>query len=278
MSKVRRFGNYNKLSNIEKLLENTPVSFYWIGFLLADGHFSNEKDCFLSIRLHSKDKNHLELLSDFLEYKSKDKLKKAKDGCFGFSCGDNVLIPKIMDKFGIKNRKTYNPPDNLPNFSKELMLALFIGFVDGDGNIRNHYKYKTAELRVTVHSSWLNILNQMIDIISDCCGENIREAMIDTAGCANLSIAKSSILKFIKNKAIEMNLPILTRKWNKIDLFYKNKRELGLEREKQILILKTSDFSIIEICKILKVTRWCVQAILIKNNLSRKYKKVKKHD
>lgn len=28
-------------ANLQRLLEDTPEAFYWIGFLLADGSFSN---------------------------------------------------------------------------------------------------------------------------------------------------------------------------------------------------------------------------------------------
>jgi len=53
---------------LERLLENTPEAYYWIGFLMADGNFDihgyvNRLTLFLS----EKDKEHIQKFSQFIE-------------------------------------------------------------------------------------------------------------------------------------------------------------------------------------------------------------------
>lgn len=50
-------------ANLHKLLENSVEAFYWIGFLLADGSFSNGK-----IRFAIKDIEQLYKFGDFICY------------------------------------------------------------------------------------------------------------------------------------------------------------------------------------------------------------------
>jgi hypothetical protein len=45
-----------------------------------------------------------------------------------------------MEKYGFKPRKTYNPIDFFvfKDYDKELLLALLIGIIDGDGSIQSN--------------------------------------------------------------------------------------------------------------------------------------------
>lgn len=54
-----------KKCNLEKLLLDVPETYYWIGFILADGHIS--KNNRLVVTLSVKDKNHLIKLQKYLE-------------------------------------------------------------------------------------------------------------------------------------------------------------------------------------------------------------------
>ena len=66
---------------------------------------------------------------------------------------------KLCDKFNIKNNKTYEPMElNNYSFNKELLFSLIIGFIDGDGCINKVYKKQDCNLRIHLHSSWLDNL------------------------------------------------------------------------------------------------------------------------
>lgn len=50
-------------ANLQRLLEDTPEAFYWIGFLLADGSFSKGR-----IRFAIKDVEQLYRFGTFIDY------------------------------------------------------------------------------------------------------------------------------------------------------------------------------------------------------------------
>lgn len=56
-----------------KLLENSPEAYYWLGFLFADGHFTQSNRLVLSVSI--KDKVHLERFIKFIGIQSHIKIK-----------------------------------------------------------------------------------------------------------------------------------------------------------------------------------------------------------
>jgi len=191
----------NKQSDLSKLLENTLESYYWIGFILADGHI--EKETRLVVTLAIKDKNHLEKLAKYLKV---DKISLKNKQCT-ISPMDTRVLRKISTKFDIKSNKTENPPNMkvFHNLPANLFKALTIGFIDGDGCIKYQYKRKDVILSVKCHSSWLNILKKMFG-----------KAYIESKGYAISNVGKKETLLSFKEFIVNNNLPVLERKWNKI--------------------------------------------------------------
>ena len=220
---LKRFDNerYGDLSN---LLNDTYETFYWIGFLLADGSFSNTRIIF---GLSAHDKEQLEKFAKFIKYKQDIKIiyKKLKDKQFGFcslSVQDKIIVPQIINKFDIKSAKTYNPPQSINKWNRKLILALFAGFIDGDGSIIKKTNRKDAKLGIKIHSSWLHILEEFSNIIFNknyCC--------INKEGYAYLAIEEFPILRKLKLEILNLHIPLLERKWNNIDENYINKYERG---------------------------------------------------
>ena len=113
----------------------------------------------------------------------------------------------------------YNPPKTISYFSYEHQIALLAGFIDGDGCIRHPSKNrKDFILTIKVHSSWLNILAEFNSLI---CDKNF--CKINSAGYAVLTITNSEYLKKLKKQLLQLNLPLLNRKWDIIDLNYTSK-------------------------------------------------------
>lgn len=201
-------------STLSILLEDTPITYYWIGFLLADGNFgkTNTVKCTLS----SVDKNHLKNLQKFLNIKSLN-FEKNEAYCT-IKAMDTHFVPEICKKFNISNTKTYNPPNLEFIKDNDLLLSLIIGFIDGDGCIAK--KNKAFSLTVKCHSSWLNNLDFFAKKIN-----KTSNAKINNAGYAYFSVTNVDALKTLKTKSIELNLPTLNRKWSKIDLDYVKHKE-----------------------------------------------------
>lgn len=205
----------NKLkSDISPLLLEECLPYYWIGFLLADGHFGETN--VLKVTLSSVDKEHLYELQQFLDIENMQTEREGK--YLTLKTMDTKLVPKIRKKFDISNQKTYNPPNLDFIKNKELLLSLIIGFIDGDGCIAQ--KNKAFSLTVKCHGSWLGILDKFAKEI------NLEtNARINAAGYAYFSVSNVPALQSLKKEAIRLKLPILKRKWDKIDLDYVKNKE-----------------------------------------------------
>lgn len=196
-----------RAADLSVLLEDTCESYYWIGLLLADGSFSNNR---LRLALKKSDKEHVHRFGEYIKY----------TGSYGNSdisesvmCKDLLIVPKIMSKFNILQSKTYNPPTGLESINEDLLLCLIAGFIDGDGNIQKHSKRNDFFLRIKLHSSWIEVLNMFSVVI---CGNP--RAKINSSGYAELVISDTKILQALKKRITAYNLPLLKRKWNIIDM------------------------------------------------------------
>ena len=138
-----------------------------------------------------------------------------------------------MNKFGIPQNKTYNPPE-LGNISPDYMYCILAGFIDGDGSIQNQSGRKDFMLRIKLHSSWLKVLNMFSVLI---CGQE--KATINKQGYAQLSITDTKVLQGLKEKILSYNLPLLKRKWDIIDMDFVSKYTTAEDlRNKVIELLK----------------------------------------
>ena len=103
---LRRGYNEKRKSNLKVLLDESLITYYWIGFIMADGHIHGNKR--LHIALSTKDKTHLLRFCNYVNYV--DKVKERKVGKYShvkWSCSDFDIVGKIASKFDIKNNKTY---------------------------------------------------------------------------------------------------------------------------------------------------------------------------
>lgn len=219
----------NKKRDLSFLLSSNLEAFYWAGFILADGCISQNRE--LIIKLGNGDKSHLEKLANKIKVNVHpfERFTKGKPRNFvSISAMDSDLIPILSKKFDFKQAKTYNPPDFLyykSNFSNEELLALIIGYIDGDGCIT--VNRTNISITIECHESWLDFFNSYNNFIHDyfnCLVEN--KVYRGNRGSTIMKIGKRSIIKGIYAFIIEHNLPVLERKWNnmrrKLELKHKN--------------------------------------------------------
>ncbi len=183
------------------LLENSYESFYWLGFLLADGHFSKKRR--LVLCLAPLDEEHVKKLAKKLNCKFKYNKHLQPE----LSVMHTGIIGQLCDKYSIEQNKTCNPP-NLSTITGANLTALSIGFIDGDGCIKYQHKRKDVIIQIKCHSSWLENLQYMF-------GKSHIEKY---SGYAISYIGKIDKLKELKKFVVDNHLPILTRKWDKIIL------------------------------------------------------------
>lgn len=191
------------ISTVEKLLEETPESYYWIGFLLADGNFKNGR---IRLGLGIKDENHLIKFCEYINYSGSISRTPIK---VSMGVMHKEIVEQIQIKFNIQENKTINPPKYIvPN--NYLGLSLIIGFIDGDGNINKQYKRQDGLIRIKRHSSWFPVLCQFSTIL------NCAQPYINKQGYVVLNIAKHSSVELLQSTIKQYTLPVLIRKWSKL--------------------------------------------------------------
>ncbi len=209
----------NKLGN---LLLETNETYYWIGFLLADGYFSESNR--LKITLSSLDREHIFSFGKYVECNTvRSDFRNDHDVVREYvtiNVMDKNIISSIKEKFNINNKKTYSPPkiEIFRNMDKDKLLSLIVGFIDGDGCIKT--KSKSFSLTVKCHSSWLSILDFFSKIINPT-----SNGKLNAKGYAYFTICNVDSLKKLKKFAIDNKLPILSRKWDLINLNYLKNKE-----------------------------------------------------
>lgn len=212
---IKNMYHQQHTSNFLPLLKDNNESYYWIGFLLADGCLTRKK--LLKLSLSIKDLKHLEkfakLINTNILFTSKKWNDKEYLGCTT-TIMDLRYIDQFIIKFDFKNQKSYNPPsiEKLPK-NDDLFLSLFIGFIDGDGCIYSNTN--SLFLSIQIHYSWLEWLNCCLTRLKAISKIKINKARLYKK-YAIINIHNKELLYFLKEKTTNLNLPILERKWNKI--------------------------------------------------------------
>lgn len=218
-------------NDLSPLLLDSAETYYWIGFILADGHYNRPNG--FSITLSAVDDNHLRKLqryikSDSFQYLKNYNQKKHQQVRMCFN--DKNLGPKIAEKFNIRRDKTYYPP-NL-NFiqDKTLFLSLFAGYIDGDGTIEYsknvRRRIKPVTIRFHVHASWQPFLQWIKQQLIKHYSIDIADPSIGGDGYLRWCISNFSLIKQIKIDLDKLNIPLLQRKWDKIHNEYLTMKEL----------------------------------------------------
>ncbi len=218
---LRRNKRRNVTSTLEFLLEDTALTYYWLGFLMADGHFSKKNE--LRLGLSIKDEAHLRIFAKLINKNLHKTIEKKGLLYVYVSAMDNVIVPKIKEKFDINNRKTYIPP-KLEIFEKmtdDLFLSFFIGYVDGDGNVKHQTGRKDWVIQLGCHSSWKLIYKYFLKRLNRIfkCNSHTK-IFLDKRRLLRLFISTGVIIRGLKQKCIELKLSFLNRKWDKVDENY----------------------------------------------------------
>jgi len=228
----REFNEFKYSFSLKKFLYFDNISCYWLGFILADGHISKVKN--IQINLSIKDKEHIYKLEKYIGHKIKilEDDKKIRT-----TIQDRPTINEISKVFNWKTNKTKIPPI-IPEFIKgDKLFSLIIGFIDGDGSIK-----KNGNLFVKCDHSWNDILKEFY---FELVGEYKDFNFIDD--CSIFYILKWEILKNIKQKTIDLNLPTMNRKWDRINLDKITKNENNNIKKNKILELLKQNINIKEI-------------------------------
>jgi len=234
--KIKRYKNDERLADLNILLNDTNETYYWIGFIMADGHIENEKR--LSINLSIKDKEHLEKFKSFINFKNELTLgnNEGHDNV-KISVMDTKYLKKLSDKFDIKSYKTYESCNIKSIKNDDLLLSLIIGFIDGDGYIGNQTKRKDFRLTIKCHKSWLNNLKYILNTINRITYKNCNTS-VKLTKCKRYSyinVCDSCTLKELKKKMLRLNIPYMKRKWDVINFDYESRYETKRKNKSELI-------------------------------------------
>lgn len=217
------------MTELRKLLDDANVSYYWLGFLSADGTFNSKR---LRLVLAKKDAEHVVRFCNYINCENHQPDEKG----YRMSIQDRELIPQIMERFDLHVGKTYRPPD-INWMEGDRFLSFFIGYVDGDGCIRRQHSRTDCCLSIKVHSAWLKTLQSMVDKLGDIAGVACPSVRVDKRGYAVCDIANSVVLKFLKSKTRKLELPVLARKWDRIDENFVSRQEQAILNRQKVLAI-----------------------------------------
>lgn len=237
-------------ADLKALLLDNEQAYYWMGFIAADGYI-NHSVWRLKIELASRDKSHLQKLAEFISYRG---LFESR-----ISVQDKKTLPALCNKFNLKPRKTYNPP-SVDWMSNELFVPFFVGFVDGDGSIGYQYGRSDCLLRLQIHQNWLPCLSTMQQKLMILSGIAIPEPYKNNRGYAVLTSGNHTFLKWLKHRTA--HLPVLNRKWNKIDLDYNTLYERSKEHEVNVAVMLSEGWPQIKIAEQLNLTKSAISRIV----------------
>jgi len=209
----------SRMGDVSSLLLDNNITYYWIGFIMADGSIDHEH-LRLTVRLSAKDKVHLVRFGDYIHAEVKEGERFGFDKMFGY-CSiyiqDKIRIKILIDKFNFKQNKTENPPDDISWMNDNLFLSFLTGFIDGDGCIRKVYKRKDSNLRIKNHRSWISVLEQFRIRLEKIFDVKIKSSKLNKQGYAELTLTNIKLLSLLKNKIKTLGIPYMERKWNLID-------------------------------------------------------------
>jgi len=250
---------------IERLLEENQTAYYWMGFLSADGCFSDNKKSIyrgaISLSLCEKDKNHIYKFSEFIDsnvLKTIAKLNNKNFVQYTTNKSGVNFYRLIKDKFGIEKHKTYNPI--IKDITRDdFFISFLIGYIDGDGSISKDKRYDGYELAITVHSSWANVLNKWFkrcwELAQISPVFKIPKVIITKRyGHARIRTTNWRLHWFLKKHINKFNLPVLKRKWDKVHK-HRGQIERVINKKEKILNCFYLGMSTKQISNFLKINR-----------------------
>jgi hypothetical protein len=199
--------------SLDILLNDSILSWYWLGFIMSDGTISNSGN--LRVRIAEKDKIHLIKLGEYLQVDIGDvnpsgygKIINSK-AC-GLSSKDRIYGPKILELFKTTSNKTkYGisfDPINTTN-----LIPFLCGLIDGDGTFVLQRK-KLSSIRIQCHISWKDFYISVSNMLKSIF--NIESYIyLDSAGYCQLIINKHYNLIHFNKIVSTFRLPLLERKW-----------------------------------------------------------------
>lgn len=258
-----------KYYKLKKLMNGTAESNYWLGFIMADGYLTKNR---LKIGVSSKDEEHLIKLSNYVGYGNV--ITESRTTNFGtfmtsqLSIMDSDTIPKIRNLFGMSDNKKSHNPINLNQLSDDDLIPFLIGYIDGDGTINKQTNREDSVIRFHIHGNWLIVLDSIRVRLENIVGVDIPTPKITKYGNCSWQLTNSVVTTYLKKECLQLELPFLKRKWDRINENHVSRYVKSRDRLKQVKNLLSKGYRNKEICEELNIHPSTVSKIIKRNGLS----------
>lgn len=221
---LRKNKSRKVVSDVSWLLNGTNLSFYWLGFIMADGNFSDQGN--IRFYISVKDDYKVRELAELCKSKVHYRMSKSTGNQFvGTTVYDSKVCKEIFRIFGlVKGKpKTYHPPNLSCLSTDESFLSFLAGFIDGNGCIgsydvvRRGKKTKLNSLVLCNHESWKDTYQYINKRISELL--NIKYLPSRVQICESkcrLTYRSVLFLRSLNSKVMSLNIPVMERKWVKL--------------------------------------------------------------
>lgn len=210
-----------------RLVQESQEAYYWLGFLVADGHFS--KSGSIKLAISADDEQQITRFREFVRHKgmvSRTIHGGNRADMLTVSLYAPEVVLALQDSLGVTSQKTYLPPvvERVPD---DYFLSFFVGLIDGDGCIRRQRGRRDAIMHILLHPSWADTLNEMAARVYRLLGiaRPSPQSKLDSNGYAVIYFAYGPALKGLKLHASGHGLPVLHRKWSCVDETYTGNKE-----------------------------------------------------
>ena len=213
---IKRKIDESRKGTLEPLFSGTLESYYWLGFIAADGYVS--KDGHLMVSQSGNDKPNVERLAYFLNtsihtIEISDSGFKTKNKSYRVSVCDKVLGVNLRNMMGVRDDlpKTYTGISLDFIHNDQQASAFLVGFLEGDGNLTNAGTY-----RMQCHKSWFDTFKTLIDKLPENISHSNLRVSYQTSkkdSYCLLSFYKESS-KAIRQFVFDNNLPTSDRKFS----------------------------------------------------------------
>lgn len=155
--------------------DKSDLFFYWLGWMLSDGHVFNtfrqnrNRGVKSRITVHKNDIHILEFFRDIIQPNFKIKFVKRSE-CATLDLSIPRIIYNIVKQYGLIPNKTYRfkATKLLYGISQDQFLQFLVGFIEGDGCIdtpilkSKNYQYKTFRIRIVGNNYLLKWIQNML--------------------------------------------------------------------------------------------------------------------
>lgn len=214
----QREYNRKYFYDFDFLTKNSEELAYMMGFMFADGCLIGKR--ILTCQIKETDKERLLYFCSLLKLDQasiKSYKRKYKDG-YTYSSIFNIVgdFEKILYKWGIVNRKTYNFIE--PQIEDEYIIPFILGIIDGDGSINIKRGYS---IKITGNKFALNWIKNKLKLYNFNF-ENHNKKYPDRIWDSLIMGKKNDVINFAKQLNIVEKSYLMPRKWSKLKQFIQN--------------------------------------------------------